>query len=241
MHPVRRFEEQLSNIAKSGLGTLTEYGTYTVSGHQILPIRSAMNVEPGQQIQISARPQRVQFVPDRFIIRDRGSSGFDSGAGWVVHDLRIGGVSYLTAPVAAEAFVDAFLSLGTIEIAQDLTLIVEYIGDDPAGRPFDALLVGRGPEGTDTYIKLDGVIYVLEERRGWMAAIRTLEEAPSALRRIDPPRVISLRVVMLRSRPMLLGIDEQSGHVVFEMSYGALRFDLGGYVPDWWEELREIG
>ena len=101
---------------------------------------------PTQSAQITARPQRVAFRPERVFISAAGTSG--GAADWVVNDIKIGNRSQFSqsGDVPGDMFatnaIDGFVSFETAQTAMDVVLVVTYIGLNESGCPFFASMVG---------------------------------------------------------------------------------------------------
>lgn len=107
----------------------------------IQPVASNMNILPNATAQITIRPQGGPFRPERILI-----SG--TPANWYVDDIRIGSRSQLShaGSLPGELFsvnsIDTFLSLETVQPGMDLILVVTYVGGNPQGEPFSAVVLG---------------------------------------------------------------------------------------------------
>lgn len=94
----------------------------------------------GKLYRITARPQRVAFRPERFVI---GRNAAD----WNVHDIKIGNRSQFAqaGTIPGSAFgadaTDCFVSFETAQTAMDVTIEVSYAGSDESS-PFVAATIG---------------------------------------------------------------------------------------------------
>lgn len=105
-----------------------------------LPISTTRGLcPPNHRVSIVARPQVAAYRPDRLVV---------STEDFLIHDLVIGNRSQFaqTGPIHAKMFGPRAhfikLELETVQTAMDVRFDVEYVGDDPAGQPFHAVLFG---------------------------------------------------------------------------------------------------
>lgn len=112
---------------------------------QPLPLNSQGACLPGQRVEIVARPQSIAMRPERIVISQ-------NAADFLIHDIRVGNRSQLAQEgvlpgdvFAAEA-VDTFVAFETIQTAMDFTIIVEYVGTNPEGEVFNAVVFGVSVE-----------------------------------------------------------------------------------------------
>jgi len=116
------------------------------AGREVLPMSTGVAILPTQQAQITARPQRVAFRPERFFISAAGTSG--GAADWVVNDIKIGNRSQFSqsGDVPGDMFatnaIDGFVSFETAQTAMDVVVVVTYIGLNESGVPFFGSMVG---------------------------------------------------------------------------------------------------
>ncbi len=116
------------------------------AGREVLPMSTGVAILPTQSAQITARPQRVAFRPERVFISAAGTSG--GAADWVVNDIKIGNRSQFSqsGDVPGDMFatnaIDGFVSFETAQTAMDVVLVVTYIGLNESGCPFFASIVG---------------------------------------------------------------------------------------------------
>jgi hypothetical protein len=116
------------------------------SGREVLPMSTGVAILPTQSAQITARPQRVAFRPERVFISAAGTSG--GAADWVVNDIKIGNRSQFSqsGDVPGDMFatnaIDGFVSFETAQTAMDVVMVVTYIGLNESGVPFFASIVG---------------------------------------------------------------------------------------------------
>ena len=116
------------------------------AGREVLPMSTGVAILPTQSAQITARPQRVAFRPERVFISAAGTSG--GAADWVVNDIKIGNRSQFSqsGDVPGDMFatnaIDGFVSFETAQTAMDVVIVVTYIGLNESGCPFFASIVG---------------------------------------------------------------------------------------------------
>jgi hypothetical protein len=116
------------------------------AGREVLPMSTGVAILPTQSAQITARPQRVAFRPERVFISAAGTSG--GAADWVVNDIKIGNRSQFSqsGDVPGDMFatnaIDGFVSFETAQTAMDVVMVVTYIGLNESGVPFFGSIVG---------------------------------------------------------------------------------------------------
>ena len=105
-----------------------------------------LKIKPGVTHTMIVRPQTLAFRPE-----DLAISG--DRARWVVHDIKIGNRSQFAGkrgPASGTEFgpggICEHLRLETCQTAMDIALVVEYVGPDPDGEVFEAMLVGLTTE-----------------------------------------------------------------------------------------------
>lgn len=112
------------------------------SSRVVLPMGSGVNILPGTSTQITARPQNGAFRIDRLII---GGTPSD----WIVHDVRIGNRSQfnqsgdIPGDIFSAGSIDSFVSFGVASVAQDVVLLVTYVGQAQEGAPFVGAFLGQ--------------------------------------------------------------------------------------------------
>jgi len=116
------------------------------AGREVLPMSTGVAILPTQSAQITARPQRVAFRPERVFISAAGTSG--GAADWIVNDIKIGNRSQFSqsGDIPGDMFatnaIDGFVSFETAQTAMDVVMVVTYIGTNESGTPFYASIVG---------------------------------------------------------------------------------------------------
>jgi hypothetical protein len=116
------------------------------AGREILPMSTGVAILPTQSAQITARPQRVAFRPERVFISAAGTDG--GAADWIVNDLKIGNRSQFSqsGDVPGDMFatnaIDGFVSFETAQTAMDVVMVVTYIGTNESGVAFYGSIIG---------------------------------------------------------------------------------------------------
>jgi len=116
------------------------------AGREVLPMSTGVAILPSQSAQITARPQRVAFRPERVFVSNAGTSG--GAADWIVNDIKIGNRSQFSqsGDIPGDMFatnaIDGFVSFETAQTAMDVVMVVTYIGTNESGAPFYASIVG---------------------------------------------------------------------------------------------------
>ena len=128
---------------------LQERGAPTRSDREILPMSTGGTKVPfGVSAQITSRPQRVAFRPERVMISNGGTTG--GAADWIVNDISIGNRSQFaqSGQVPGDMFainaVDSFISFETAQTAMDIVMTVTYVGlnVDPGSCAFYGSILG---------------------------------------------------------------------------------------------------
>ena len=116
------------------------------AAREVLPMSTGVAILPTQSAQITARPQRVAFRPERVFISAAGTTG--GAADWIVNDIKIGNRSQFSqsGDVPGDMFatnaIDGFVSFETAQTAMDVVMVVTYIGTNESGVAFYASIVG---------------------------------------------------------------------------------------------------
>lgn len=125
------------------LQTYWIYRTRSGSSGQVrvpLPMSSGVKIRPNTSAQITTRPNRGDFRPERLIIAQPQN--------WIVNDIRIDGVSQFgeSGDVPGEMFAaEAMYSWVRFEEVPrrgEFQIVVTYVGTDPEGAPFVAGVLG---------------------------------------------------------------------------------------------------
>jgi len=116
------------------------------AGREVLPMSTGTEIFPFQSAQITARPQRVAFRPERVFI---SGSGTENGAAdWIVNDIKIGNRSQFSqsGDVPGDMFannsIDSFISFETAQTAMDVVMVVTYVGPNEGGANFYGAIIG---------------------------------------------------------------------------------------------------
>ena len=116
------------------------------AGREILPMSTGVAILTGQSAQITARPQRVAFRPERVFISASGTAG--GAADWIINDIKIGNRSQFSqsGDVPGDMFannaIDSFISFETAQTAMDVVLVVTYVGTNSSGAAFYGAVIG---------------------------------------------------------------------------------------------------
>jgi len=129
---------------------LIDYRDPDRAGREVLPMSTGVRILPNQSAQITARPQRVAFRPERVFISAAGSAavGGNGAADWIVNDILIGNRSQFSqaGQVPGDMFatnaIDGFVSFETAQTAMDVVMVVTYVGPAEHGLPFYGSIVG---------------------------------------------------------------------------------------------------
>jgi len=142
----------------------SELSKTPLARRDVLPLSTNELIRPGQTFEITARPQRCAFRPERVFVSDT----FDQYDGpwwkrlspwykppqlkgasdWIIHDIKIGNRSQFSqaGSIPADMFrsdsIDVFVTFETAQTAMDIKLIVEYVGACPRGQRFFASMIG---------------------------------------------------------------------------------------------------
>ena len=131
---------------------------------EVLPLCTDAFIRPGETAEITARPQRVAFRPERFFVSD-GCSEYKGpwwkrlwpwykapqslgASDWLIHDISIGNRSQFAqaGSIPADMFrstaIDSFISFDTAQTAMDVKVVVQYVGACPRGQRFYASMIG---------------------------------------------------------------------------------------------------
>jgi hypothetical protein len=120
------------------------------ANREVLPMGSGtQNIPPGFSTQITSRPQRVAFRPERVFVSSFGTAlGGGGAADWTINDIKIGNRSQFSqagdvpGDMFATTSIDSFVTFETAQTAMDVVLIATYNGPIESGIPFYGSIVG---------------------------------------------------------------------------------------------------
>ena len=120
------------------------------ANREVLPMGSGtQNIPPGFSTQITSRPQRVAFRPERVFVSAFGVAlGGGGAADWTINDIKIGNRSQFSqagdvpGDMFATTSIDSFVTFETAQTAMDVVLIATYNGPIESGIPFYGSIVG---------------------------------------------------------------------------------------------------
>jgi hypothetical protein len=117
------------------------------AGREVLPMSVDGPILPTQSAQITARPQRVAFRPERVFISNASDATLGAAA-FLVNDIKIGNRSQFSqsgsipGDMFASVAIDSFVSFETAQTAMDIVMVVTYIGANSEGVPFYGAIIG---------------------------------------------------------------------------------------------------
>lgn len=162
--PARLFEPLLKD---GDVRTLVALGSVAgkvraTGNRETLPMTSGnVPVMPTQSVQITARPMRGPFRPERLFI-----SGV--AADWIINDIVIGNQSQFaqTGDIPGEMFavsaIDTFAVFDTVQTTMDIRLVATYIGSNQAGEMFRGAFIGTSGDRAPTLtLHFDDKTYVI--------------------------------------------------------------------------------
>ncbi len=141
-------------LAAAGIGPeprawLRDMEDPTMANRQVLPMNTGTtNVPQSLTANITSRPQRVAFRPERVFVSAADIGGSGSAANWIVNDITIGNRSQfaqsgaLPGDMFANVSIDSFVTFETAQTAMDVTMIVTYQGGTYGGTPFFGSIIG---------------------------------------------------------------------------------------------------
>ena len=109
----------------------------TFARREALPLNSGnvFATTAAPTLQITSRPQRPAFRPERlFVSIPVGGASTDTAAAWIIQDVSIGNKSQfaqsgaLPGDMFANLSIDSFVSFDTVQTAMDVTITVTYVG-----------------------------------------------------------------------------------------------------------------
>ena len=101
----------------------------------------------GLTAQITSRPQRIGFRPERLFVSSFSLDGLGAAA-WTINDITIGNVSQLAqagnlpGDMFANIAIDSFVTFKTAQTAMDVVLVTTYNGTTEGGIPFTGSIIG---------------------------------------------------------------------------------------------------
>jgi hypothetical protein len=121
----------------------------TLASRQVLPMNTGTTpVPPTLTAQITSRPQRVAFRPERVFVSSSDIGGSGSAANWIINDITIGNRSQfaqsgaLPGDMFSTEAIDSFVTFETAQTAMDVVMIVTYQGATEGGTPFYGSIIG---------------------------------------------------------------------------------------------------
>lgn len=120
-----------------------------MANRQVLPMNTGTTPVPfASTAQITSRPQRVAFRPERVFVSSADVGGSGSAANWIINDITIGNRSQfaqsgaLPGDMFSNVAIDSFVTFETAQTAMDVVMIVTYQGPTEAGTPFYGSIIG---------------------------------------------------------------------------------------------------
>ncbi len=128
---------------------LREMDGPTMANRQVLPMNTGTTPVPiSSTAQITSRPQRVAFRPERVFVSSADIGGSGSAANWIINDITIGNRSQfaqsgaLPGDMFSNVAIDSFVTFETAQTAMDVVMIVTYQGSTEGGTPFYGSIIG---------------------------------------------------------------------------------------------------
>jgi hypothetical protein len=128
---------------------LREMDPPSMANRQVLPMNTGTTPVPiASTAQITSRPQRVAFRPERVFVSSTDIGGSGSAANWIVNDITIGNRSQfaqsgaLPGDMFSNVAIDSFVTFETAQTAMDVVMIVTYQGGTEGGTPFYGSIIG---------------------------------------------------------------------------------------------------
>ena len=120
-----------------------------MANRQVLPMNTGTTPVPiASTAQITSRPQRVAFRPERVFVSSADIGGSGSAANWIINDITIGNRSQfaqsgaLPGDMFSNVAIDSFVTFETAQTAMDVVMIVTYQGSTEGGTPFYGQIIG---------------------------------------------------------------------------------------------------
>jgi hypothetical protein len=148
-----------AQAAKAGIfgiaprAALVEQRPPNMVNREPLPMSTGTaSVGIGLTAQITSRPQRVGFKPERLFVSNFSLDGLGATA-WTINDITIGNVSQLAqagnlpGDMFANVAIDSFVTFKTAQTAMDIVLITTYNGTTDGGIPFTGAIIGLSAQG----------------------------------------------------------------------------------------------
>ena len=128
---------------------LREMAPPDMANRQVLPMNTGTTPVPqNSTAQITSRPQRVAFRPERIFVSSNDIGGGGSAANWIINDITIGNRSQfaqsgaLPGDMFSNVSIDSFVTFETAQTAMDVVMIVTYQGSTEGGTPFYGSIIG---------------------------------------------------------------------------------------------------
>jgi hypothetical protein len=120
-----------------------------MANRQVLPMNTGTTPVPqNSTAQITSRPQRVAFRPERVFVSASDLGGAGNAANWIINDITIGNRSQfaqsgaLPGDMFSSVAIDSFVTFETAQTAMDVVMIVTYQGATEGGTPFYGSIIG---------------------------------------------------------------------------------------------------
>jgi hypothetical protein len=146
-HGARRHPQAFGGIPPRAY--LREMPEPDMANRQVLPMNTGTTPVPiASTAQITSRPQRVAFRPERVFVSSSDIGGGGSAANWIVNDITIGNRSQfaqsgaLPGDMFSSVAIDSFVTFETAQTAMDVVMIVTYQGGTEGGTPFYGSIIG---------------------------------------------------------------------------------------------------
>ncbi len=154
-HRVGEVLQAAGNLMAAGFGNipprayLRDMPEPDMANRQVLPMNTGTTPVPvASTAQITSRPQRVAFRPERVFVSSADIGGSGSAANWIINDITIGNRSQfaqsgaLPGDMFSNVAIDSFVTFETAQTAMDVVMIVTYQGATEGGTPFYGSIIG---------------------------------------------------------------------------------------------------
>jgi len=148
-HGARRHSQANSFAGLQPRAYLREMPEPSMANRQVLPMNTGTTPVPiASTAQITSRPQRVAFRPERIFVSSTDIGGSGSAANWIINDITIGNRSQfaqsgaLPGDMFSNQAIDSFVTFETAQTAMDVVMIVTYQGGTEGGTPFYGAIIG---------------------------------------------------------------------------------------------------